>query len=238
MNVVKRLYVVTSLGVIGFATFQFLQIIGLFSILNLQNQFTLQFQIKPWLFLLFGILQCALLLIIGRNYLWLKKYNHKEANIKLRAEKNARWRSLRSSEHAKNVTDLFSIYYRLNDGSNWNDIFPKPQPASWHRDGRQRFAADNSMSKVFAWPFTYRYKERLSYHENISKVKSRYYLCLGITVLSPVYQVVINLAYLLGLSARTMEWLWQYPRFFSVFFLIDIILTGNMLRQTSGNSIL
>ena len=86
MNVVKRLYVVTSLGVIGFVTFQFLQIIGLFSILNLQNQFTLQFQIKPWLFCSLNLAMCTVV-----NY-WqelslVEKYNHKEANIKLRAEK-------------------------------------------------------------------------------------------------------------------------------------------------------
>ena len=137
-------------------------------------------------------------------------------------------KELMSNKHSKYVTNLFSIYYSVKSGKRWHDIHPNAV-------GR---GANGKNAKIFHWPFTYRYKEKLSWDENISKFKSRYYLCLAITILSPIYHVVINFAYLLGLSAKAMEYLWQYPYLFSIVFLLDIILTGNMLRQTSGDSIL
>jgi len=242
----KRLYVVCSLVVVLFATFQFLQVVGLFPVLSLQNQFTLQFQVKPGLFLLFGILQCAILFSIHRKYRWIKdsqkimmeRLDHaisantthslidaasilRDTRIKRRSNR----RDLSSNEHSKNVSSLFNIYYRRKSGNSWYDIHPKPE-------------SNDKGAKIFSWPFTYTYNEKLSWDENISKFKSRYYLCLAITILSPFYQVVINFAYIFGLSARAMECLWQYPYLFSIVFLLDIILTGNMLRQTSGDTIL
>ena len=133
-----------------------------------------------------------------------------------------------SEERARYVTNLFIIYFSVKSGKGWHEIPPKALGRS----------ANGKNAKIFSWPFTYTYEEKLSWDENISKFKSRYYLCLSITILSPIYNVVINLAYLLGLSAKAMEFLWQYPYLFSIIFLVDIILTGNMLRQTSGDSIL
>ena len=259
----KRLYVVCSLGIVLFATFQFLQIVGLFSVLSLQNQFILQFKVKPGLFLLFGILQCAILVSIRKKYLHRRelrkdyesndeyknnvnelsrtKLNSPEEGAALYTimiendRQSKRYSGLKSvnkelmsNKHSKYVTNLFSIYYSVKSGKRWHDIHPNAV-------GR---GANGKNAKIFHWPFTYRYKEKLSWDENISKFKSRYYLCLAITILSPIYHVVINFAYLLGLSAKAMEYLWQYPYLFSIVFLLDIILTGNMLRQTSGDSIL
>jgi len=252
MSILKRLYVGTSLTIVAFATFQFLQIFPAFSVLTLQNQYILQFKVKPGLFLLIGILQCVILVSIRSNYLHLRKLEREDTELwstlsrtKMKSEEEAsvlfsmlkNWKQRKnirrnkgsvSKKHTKYVTNLFIIYYSVKSGKRWHDISPNAL-------GR---GANGKNAKIFSWPFTYTYEEKLSWDENISKFKSRYYLCLAITILSPIYHVVINLAYLLGLSAKAMEFLWQYPYLFSIIFLLEIILTGNMLRQTLGDSIL
>ena len=255
MNTLKRIFVGFSLGTIIVATFQFLQIIGLLSLLSLKNQYLLQFQVKPWFGLILGILQFAILVSIRNKYLQHRK--REKAHLSFRKTKRSKLLrgygftermddkivasrvELYSNEQSKRVCSIFSIWEDKKDKNGWYNVFPPPTDGDIVVRKRVDFNSNQYvLPKVFPKPFTYQFKEKLSWDQNISKVKFRYYLYSAITILSPIYHVVINFAYLLGMTAKAMELLWQYPSLFSIVFLLEIIFTGNILSQTSGDSIL
>ena len=236
-------------GVIIFATFQFLQIVGLFNFISLDDQYLLQFTVKPLILFFFGLLQFGILIWISIKYnLYLKSvndYNSAKKESKAfvnsfndvinRASAGRRagvyrqnatqlFDELSSNDKSDSVTYLLYIYKSKRLGNSWKHLCLQ--------------TSEEKLGKVFSWPFTYRYSEKLSLDENTSKYKSRYRISFAVVILSPVYQIVTNLAYISGVSARFMESLWHMWHYlFAILFLIDIFLTGHMLKQTSGKSI-
>ena len=253
MFTLHRIYVAVSLGIIVFATFQFLQIVGLFNLISLDDQYLLQFTVKPLILFFFGLLQLGILIWIFIKYnQYLKSVNDynsakKEGKalvnpfydglgaVKKRASAGRRagayrqnatqlFDELSSNDKSDSVTYLLYIYKSKRLGNSWKHLCLQ--------------TSEEKLGKVFSWPFKYRYNEKLSLDENTSKYKSRYRLSFGVIILSPVYQIVTNLAYISGVSARFMESLWHMWHYlFAILFLIDIFLTGHMLKQTSGKSI-
>lgn len=253
---VNRLLKLSCIAFILLPTFQFIQLWHKSPFLSIETQFNLQFEYRPPLNFFFGVIQFIALLII------LQKYNIHQNNVseyttfrKSRLGKLAEGylsnqgkgtpqveKIVRSSdalqvnEKSKNVTSLLEIRRKKNEGG-WLHVFPRPHATD--RLVRKRTGGQNEylLPKVFSFPVAYRFKEKKTWDQNINRAKYRYYLYFSIVFFAPIYQILINTAYITGMPAQATEWLWNVDsRLFSLLFLFEIFLNFVLLRSISGAS--